>query len=252
MLRLAFGRPWRQTEGLLRSVAMLLNLPIDVPDHTPLSRRGAALSLATALSKAATPVTVVVDSTGLKVFGAGEWHVAKHGGRDRRTWRKRHLAIDPDTGEILASALTGTEEGDASLVIPLLDQIDAPVTTFMADGAYDGDPIYRAVADRAPGAAVIIPPRKTAVSSQAGTTGNSSPRDRHIEMIAAKGRMGWQKEVGYGRRALVETSMMRYKAVIGRTLRARTLSTQKVEARIGCKVLNRMTTLGMPVSRKIA
>src|SRR5271157_2871195 len=106
MLRLAFARPWRQTEGLLRSVTTLLGLSLDVPDHTTLSRRSAALSLVTALAVPAGPVTVVIDSTGLKVFGAGEWRMAKHGGRDRRTWRKLHLAIDPDTGEVLASALT--------------------------------------------------------------------------------------------------------------------------------------------------
>ena len=152
MLRLAFARPWRQTEGLLRSVTMLLGLSLDVPDHTTLSRRSAALSLVTALAVPAGPVTVVIDSTGLKVFGAGEWRMAKHGGRDRRTWRKLHLAIDPDTGEVLASALTTTEEGDASLVRPLLDQIAAPIAAVLADGAYDGDPVYRAVADQAPAA----------------------------------------------------------------------------------------------------
>ena len=242
MLRLAFARPWRQTEGLLRSVTTLLGLSLDVPDHTTLSRRSAALSLVTALAVPAGPVTVVIDSTGLKVFGAGEWRMAKHGGRDRRTWRKLHLAIDPDTGEVLASALTTTEEGDASLVGPLLDQIAAPIAAVMADGAYDGDPVYRAVADRAPAATVIIPPRATAVASQAAAAGTPTQRDRHIEMIAAKGRLGWQKAVGYGRRSLVETGMLRY----------RTLSAQKVEARVGCKVLNRMTALGMPVSRRLA
>ena len=252
MVRLAFGRPWRQTEGLLRSVTTLLGLEVDVPDHTTLSRRSAALSLATALSRAKGPVTVVVDSTGLKVFGAGEWLRAKHGGRDRRTWRKLHLAVDPDSGEILASALTGTEDGDPSLVGPLLDQIDAPITTVLADGAYDGDPIYRAVGDRAPDAAVIIPPRATAVPSDATAAGQPTPRDRHIAMVAAKGRMGWQAATGYGRRSLVETMMMRYKVIIGRTLRARTLPAQKVEARVACKVINRMTGLGMPVSRKVA
>jgi Transposase DDE domain len=100
MLRLAFARPWRQTEGLLRSVARLLGLGLDVPDHTALSRRSAALSLITALTQPAGPVIVVIDSTGLKVFDAGEWQMAKHGGRDRRTWRKLHLAIDPHTGEV--------------------------------------------------------------------------------------------------------------------------------------------------------
>src|SRR5271157_5479348 len=208
MLRLAFARPWRQTEGLLRSVTRLLGLSLDAPDHTTLSRRSAALSLVTALAVPAGPVTVVIDSTGLKVFGAGEWRMAKHGGRDRRTWRKLHLAIDPDTGEVLASALTTTEEGDVSLVRPLLDQIAAPIAAVLADGAYDGDPVYRAVADRAPAATVIIPPRATAVVSEVSATGTPTPRDRHIEMIAAKGRLGWQKAVGYGRRSLVETGML--------------------------------------------
>ena len=253
MLRLAFARPWRQTEGLLRSVTTLLGLSLDVPDHRTLSRRSAALSLVTALAVPAGPVTVVIDSTGLKVFGAGEWQMAKHGGRDRRTWRKLHLAIDPENGEVLASALTTTEEGDASLVRPLLDQIAAPIATVLADGGYDGDPVYRAVADRAPAATVIIPPRATAVVSEVSAAGTPTPRDRHIEMIAAQGRLGWQqKAVGYGRRSLVETGMLRYKTIIGRTLRARTLPAQKVEARVGCKVLNRMTALGMPVSRRLA
>src|SRR5208337_1196520 len=121
------------------------------------------------------PVTVVIDSTGLKVFGAGEWQMAKHGGRDRRTWRKLHLAIDPDTGEVLASALTTTEEGDVSLVRPLLDQIAAPIAAVLADGAYDGDPVYRAVADRAPAATVIIPPRATAVVSEVSAAGTPTP-----------------------------------------------------------------------------
>jgi transposase len=163
-----------------------------------------------------------------------------------------HLAVDPDTGEVLASALTTTEDGDASLVGPLLDQIAAPIAAVMADGAYDGDPVYRAVADRAPTAAVIIPPRATAIASQAAVVGTPTPRDRHIEMIAARGRLGWQKAVGYGRRSLVETGILRYKTIIGRTLRARTLQAQKAEARAGCKVLNRMTALGMPVPRKVA
>ena len=189
-------------------------LSLDVPDHTTLSRRSAALSLVTALAVPAGRVTVVIDSTGLKVFGAGEWQKAKHGGRDRRTWRKLHLAIDPDTGEVLASALTTTEEGDALLVRPLLDQIAAPIAAVLADGAYDGDPVYRAVADRTRAATVIIPPRATAVVSEVAAMGAPTPRDRHIEMIAAKGRLDWQKAVGYGRRSLVETGMLRDKTII--------------------------------------
>ena len=135
MLRLAFGRPWRQTEGMLKSVMGLLGLELPVPDHTTFSRRGVDLGVAAALKRADGSVTVVIDSTGLKVFGAGEWLHEKHGGKPRRTWRKLHLAIDPDSGEILASELTTTDEGDASRVGPLLDQIDRPISAVCADGA---------------------------------------------------------------------------------------------------------------------
>ena len=158
MLRLAFGRPWRQTEGLLGSVMGLLGL-----DHTTFSRRSADLGVATALRKTKGPVHVVIDSTGLTVVGAGDWLHEKHGGKPRRSWRKLHLAVDPDSGEILASELTTTEEGDASLVGPLLEQIESPISAMFADGAYDGEPVYRSVTGHTPDAAVIIPPRSTAV-----------------------------------------------------------------------------------------
>jgi hypothetical protein len=254
LLRLAFGRPWRQTEGLLRSLT-LLGLSIGIPDHTTFSRRSPGLALASALAQAQRtgPVHVVIDATGLKVYGAGEWLAEQHGDRGRRTWRKLHLAVDPETGEILAAELTTTEEGDASLVGPLLDQITGPVASVTADGAYDGEPVYRAVSAHQPDppAAVIIPPRATAVPSPtAGIT--PTQRDQHIRMIHDKGRMGWQKAVGYGKRSLGETAMFRYKAIIGRRLRARTLPAQKTEARAACSVLNRMTRLGMPVSQRIA
>src|ERR671917_819018 len=160
LLRLAFGRPWRQTEGLLRSLATLLGLDIGIPDHTIFSRRSPGLVLARSLAEAqrSGPVHVVIDATGLKDYGAGEWLAETHGERGRRTWRKLHLAVDPDSGEILASALTTTEEGDASQVSRLLDQITSPIASVIADGAYDGEPVYRAVAERQPDphAAVII------------------------------------------------------------------------------------------------
>ena len=119
MLRLAFGRPWRQTESMLGSIMDLLGLELSVPDHTTFSRRSVDLGVATVLKKADGPVHEVIDSTGLKVFGSGEWLHEKHGGKPRRSWRKLHLAVDPDTGEILASELTTTDDGDASLVGPL-------------------------------------------------------------------------------------------------------------------------------------
>src|SRR5215213_8293515 len=241
LLRLAFGRPWRQTEGLLRSLATLLGVGIGVPDHTTFSRRSPGLTLASSLAEAqrSGPVHVVIDSTGLKVHGAGEWLAEKHGGRGRRAWRKLHLAVDPGTGEILASELTTSEEGDAALVGPLLAQIAGPIASVTADGAYDGEPVYRAVAERQadPPVAVVIPPRATAVPSPSADT-TPTQRDRHVRMIREKGRLGWQRAVGYGRRSLGETAVSRYKAIIGRGLRARTLPSQKTEARVACSVLN--------------
>src|SRR5215211_2742754 len=202
LLRLAFGRPWRQTEGLLRSLVTLLGLGVGIPDHTTFSRRSPGLALANSLAQAQRtgPVHVVIDATGLKVHGAGEWLVETHGGRGRRRWRKLHLAVDPGSGEILASELTTADEGDAALVGTLLDQIHGPIASVTADGAYDGEPVYRAVAARQPDppAAVVIPPRATAVPGSAADAAPSQ-RDQHIRMIQDKGRLGWQRLVAYGR-----------------------------------------------------
>jgi hypothetical protein len=252
LLRLAFGRPWRQTEGLLRSIMTLLGVSLAVPDHTTFSRRSTGLSLPTSLTPSREPVQVVIDSTGLKVYGAGEWQREKHGERGRRTWRKLHLAMNPDTNEILAAELTSNEIGDSSMVGPLLDQIQTPMTSVMADGAYDGEPVYRAIAARQPQLppAVIIPPRATAVPSTVMDTAPSQ-RDRHIQTIREKGRRGWERALGYGQRSLVETAMFRYKTLIGPTLRARKFAAQQAEARVASSVINRMTQLGMPLSQRV-
>jgi DDE family transposase len=204
------------------------------------------------LTRSSEPVHVVMDSTGLKVYGAGEWQREKHGERGRRTWRKLHLAVNPESGEILASELTTNEVGDLTMTRPLLEQIPPPLISVIADGAYDGGPVYRAIAERQPSSppAVIIPPRVTAVFRP--TTGTApSLRDQHIQTIQEKGRRGWERAVGYGRRSLVETAMFRYKTLIGPTLRARTLPAQKTEARVACSAMNRMTQLGRPLSQRV-
>jgi hypothetical protein len=193
------------------------------------------------------PVDLLIDSTGLKVFGAGEWLQERHGTRARRTWKKLHLAVDADTGMVMASTLTGSDVGDPSQVAPLLDQIEASIASVTADGAYDGMPSYEVVAGHDEDVRVIIPPHATAaLSADAGH--NPSQRDQHILSIAARGRLGWQKEADYGRRALAETAMGRYKAIIGPCLRARSFSGQQAEAAIGVAVLNRMTNAGRPDS----
>ncbi len=169
----------------------------------------------------------------------------KHGTRTRRGWRKLHLATDADTGRIVASALTDKDTDDGSRVGPLLDQVDGPAASFTGDGAYDRDDVYAGVAARHPAARVIVPPRSSAVESD---TAENEPtqRDRHLQTIAERGRMGWQRASGYNWRALVEADISRWKRVIGDGLRSQTDGRQAAEVAVAVDVLNRMLELGRP------
>jgi hypothetical protein len=207
----------RQTEGLIGSIINLLGLTLAVPDHSTLSRRAGTLDVPQRRSASGAdgePVHLLVDSTGLKLCGAGEWLVEKHGTKTRRSWRKLHIGMDADTGEIVAATLTTNDVDDASQVGPLLDQVEGPMPSFTGDGAYDQDNVYRTVIDRDPDAEVIVPPRATAVLSEMAET-EPTQRDRHLQCIAERGRIGWQKASGYTKRSRVETAIGRYKQVSG-------------------------------------
>ncbi len=246
MVRTAFKLPLRQTEGLMTSVLTLMELTISVPDHTTVSRRAVTLPVIQPASVPPGPLHVLIDSTGLQVYGAGQWLEAKHGAKSRRTWRKLHLAVDAASGMIVAQTLTDQDTDDPSQVGPLLDQIDDPIARVTADGAYDGVPTYQTIAAHGDGIDVVIPPRSTAVAS--GEPGPLSQRDRHLEMITEQGRLAWQAATDYGRRSSVRTTMGRYKALIGPRLRARGFAAQQAEAAIGVTVLNRMLLTGRPKS----
>jgi DDE family transposase len=250
-LRSIFRLALRQTEGLIGSIIGLLGLDLAVPDHSTLSRRAETLQAFPRPRSAIEPVHLLVDSTGLKLCGPGEWLVEKHGTRTRRSWRKLHIGVDAGTGQIMATELTTNDIDDGSRVGPLLDQVAGPIASFTGDGAYDRDDVYDAVAERHPEAAVIVPPRATAVPSD---TANTAPtqRDRHLKQIAERGRMGWQKNSGYNRRALAEGAIGRYKRVIGDALRSRTHRRQVTEAAIAVNALNRMLEFGRPKSVRIA
>ncbi|MET3139420.1 transposase [Undibacterium sp. GrIS 1.2] len=168
----------------------------------------------------------------------------KHGAKSRRTWRKLHLAVDADIGMIVAQVLTDQHMDDPSQVGPLLDQVDEEINQVMVDGAYDGAPTYQLIAQYGGDIEVVIPPRKTAVPSMESRS--PSQRDRHLNKITTEGRLAWQKATGYGQRALVETTMGRYKSIIGPRLRARRFGAQQTEAAIGVAVLNRMLAAGRP------
>src|SRR5918998_1188126 len=251
-LRLVFHLALRQAEGFARSVLRLLGLDLPVPDHTTLSRRGRGFANRRPQVVPHGPLHLLLDSTGLKLFEKGEWDGEKHG-RARRSWRKLHLAVDAETGEIVASVLTGKEAGDAGQVPVLLEQVQGKIESVMADGAYDGEPVYRAIAARQPQAppSIVIPPRRSAVLSPQADTAPSQ-RDGHIRFIQEQGRSAWRKATEYGKRSLVETAIGRYKALIGPRLRARTLSNQQGEVARGVEVLNRMIRVAKPVSVRIA
>ena len=194
---------------------------------------------------------LLVDSTGLRLCGPGGWLEEKHGSRRRRAWKMLHLATDADTGQIVASVLTDRDADDGSQVGPLLDQIDGSVVSFIGDGAYDRDDVDAEVAARHPDADVIVPPRANAVPSSAAAT-TPTQRDAHLQCIAERGRMGWQRASGYNSRALVEADVSRWKRVIGDGLRSQTDGRQATEVAIATNVLNRMLALGRPEYIRIA
>ena len=253
-LRMLYHLPLRQTEGLVGSILALMGLDLQVPDHTTWSRRQADLAVDLLPQRTDQPMHLVVDSTGLKVYGEGEWKVRQHGWNKRRTWRKLPLGVNEATGEIVAQALTTNRRDEASQVEPLLEQVKAPVVALGGDGAYDKRKVFKALATPDQGRPIrpIIPPRKDAKIQQHGNTNAEPlPRDETIRAIRQRGRRGWKKESGYQRRSIAETQMGRYKHILGDTLRARTLPHQQTETRLGCAVLNRLRALAKPESDSI-
>jgi len=247
-LRLVFKLPLRQTEGFLRSVLSLMDVDLEAPDHTTLSRRSQRLHVELQLVPIKEPIHLIIDSTGLSIVGEGEWAAVKHGGRGKRAWKKLHLGVD-ESGSIVAAVLTGGNADDAKTGLNLIDDVEGDIASFTADVAYDTIAIYDAALAR--GAKVVIPPIKTATRSRRRRP-PSSARNRTIMRVKEIGRRQWKKELGYYRQARVENAFFRYKSIIGDRLRARHPKAQEVEALIGCNILNRMTILGSPASCPIA
>jgi hypothetical protein len=245
VLRELFQLPYRQTEGLGRSLARLMQVEIEIPDYTSLAKRAARLSISLDVRRHTGAIDVVVDSTGLKVFGEGEWKMRKHGKSKRRTWRKLHLAINPATQEIEAETLTDNACDDASQVDPLLNQVPSPTRAFYGDGAYDKWKVYGTLETR--GTKAIIPPQRNAKISQHGNSGRRPlSRDIAIREIRRRGRRRWKESVGYHRRSLSETAMYRMKCCFGDHLKNRLLPNQQIETRLRSKILNKFTRLGLP------
>ncbi|MDZ4877600.1 MAG: IS5 family transposase ISAcma6 [Chroococcidiopsis cubana SAG 39.79] len=223
---------------------------MEVPDHSTLSRRLGKLSVELPVVPKTKAVHVVVDSTGVKVYGEGEWKVRKHGASKRRTWRKLHLGVDEATGEILAAAVTTNDVADCEVLPELLDAIAEDIAQVTGDDAYDTQDCYDTIDQR--GASAAIPPRRNAKIWQHGNRkAPPHPRDESLRRIRQVGRKRWKQESGYHRRSLSETTMFRLKSIFGGRLRRRTFDNQAVELFLQCAALNRMIQLCQPDSYKV-
>jgi hypothetical protein len=242
----------RGVEGFVRSIFRMMKINLPVPDHTTLSKRGKDVKV-NLPKKANQKLNIVMDSTGLKIYGEGEWKVRQHGVSKRRTWRKLHIGANPEDGEIQAVILTENSVSDDAVVEVLLEQIEQEIDKFAADGAYDKRKVYDALNAHSPGVKVLIPPRKNArIWRHGNTKAERLKRDENLRSIRKQGRKEWKKESGYHVRSLSETAMFRLKTIFGDALSARLLETQTTQALVRCAALNRMTHLGMPQSYKVA
>ncbi len=248
-LRAVFRLTLRQAQGFLASLANQLLPGLPVPHYSTLCRRAAGLDIPVRACGSG-PVHLVVDSTGLKVFGEGEWKVRQHGVSRRRLWRKLHLGVDEATGMILTHKLTLSNVHDAPVLPRLLAQIDGPLEQVSADKAYDSFACHRAIL--AKGARPVIPPRKgAAITPPPGAKDPPPTRGAVVKRIHEIGSKAWKIEANYHRRSLAETAIYRTKTLISPNLKSRTLPNQKTEAAIAVNCLNNFTALGMPMSVKI-
>ena len=242
----------RGVEGFVRSLFRMMKIDLPVPDHSTLSKRGKALKVKLP-KKTNQSLNIVMDSTGLKIYGEGEWKVRMHGVSKRRTWLKLHVGANPKGGEIQAVLLTKNNVSDDQAVAELLDQIEQPILDFAADGAYDKRKVYDSLNAHSPDVNILIPPRKNArIWKHGNTKAERLKRDENLRSIRKDGRKAWKKNSGYHVRSLAETIMFRLKTIFGGELSARLLETQTTQALVRCAALNKMTHLGMPQSYKVA
>lgn len=250
-LRAVYHLALRATQGLAQSLLALLGVALPVPNYSTLSRRAAEVAVALGAVPRSGPLHLVVDSSGFKVYGEGEWKVRLHGWSKRRTWRKLHLAVDEATGEIVAAVASEAGVSDDAALPDLLARVQGEVGQVSADGAYDKRRCYEAIEAR--GAKAAIPPRRDAkIWHHGNCAAPPQQRDENLRAIRRHGRRRWKQESGYHRRSLAETAFFRFKTLFGPALHARQFPQQATELFLKAAALNRMTHLGMPDSYRIA
>jgi hypothetical protein len=241
-----FGQRLRQNEGLVNSVFKIMKIDLDVPNFSTLSRRGESIKVKLPKNNKE-KVVLVGDSSGLKVYGEGEWKVRKHGWSKHRTWRKMHLIITPD-GEIREAELTENNVSDDEVAVALLDQEKSEIESFAGDGAFDTRKVYDKCLEKGI-KNILIPPQKNARIWQHGNcNAPPHPRDENLRQIRKTSRRKWKEDVGYHVRSLSETAMFRFKTIFGDRLDARNFNQQRNEFLIKASILNKMIKLGMPDS----
>lgn len=248
-IRSVFRLPLRMTQGFLESLFARIGSPLPVPNYTTIARRIGLLRVDFSPLPTDRPIDIVIDSTGIKVYGEGEWKVRKHGVGKRRTWRKLHLALDAETQKIVAADVTENDVHDCSVFEELLSQIPGTIGSIAADGAYDTRWCYFLAAER--GAKSLISPRENA-RRWTGDSGGERLRNANLDRIAEIGCKPWKIESGYHRRSLAETAMFRMKTVFGDRVASRRMDRQKAELLMRARILNVFTQLGMPDSYRVS
>lgn len=246
-----YGLAGRQATGLLASLLELMGIDLPVPDHSTVSRRLGQLTIELDVQPSQEARHVVVDSTGIKVYGEGEWKTRQHGIGKRRTWRKLHLAVDESSGEILTGVVSTNDVHDSEVLEDLLEGVEQSIRQVSADGAYDKRSCYQVIAEHK--ARAVIPPRKDAKIWQHGNTDAPAlARDENLRAIRKHGRAKWKQDSDYHRRSLSETAMYRIKTIFGGRVKARCFDNQAAELFLQCRALNKMIQLCKPDSYLVA
>lgn len=246
VMKVLFKLGYRQCEGFVASLCALLKLKIDTPSYTQLCRRQKELAIKLQHSVKGA-IHVVVDATGLKIFGEGEWKVRQHGYSKRRMWRKLHVGIDVESKEFVMIELTDNHIGENKLLEPLLDQYKDQLIKVGGDKAYDSYECHETIGKRGAESAILLQ-RKAKVRRRKSKATPSLVRDDIVRRMRKVGRKKWKEEVGYHSRSLVENAFFRYKTILGGKLRSHSIENQKIEALIGCNILNKFTQMGLCVS----
>jgi len=240
MIKTVFKLPLRALEGFINSLFTLMGQPLKSPDYSSFSKRGRTLQVSIPRRLKDKPIDAVFDTTGLKIYGEGEWKVREYGASKHRTWRKLHLVVNPDNWDKVAVELTTVNVGDSEVFPQLIAQLEEQeIAHGYGDGAYDTHGCYDTITKH--GGQTIVPPRKNAAYWEKG-----HPRNQAVSICRKEGRKAWKTQVGYHRRSLAETAVYRFKQLIGGGLSARFPANQGTEAYVGVAVINRMNTLGMP------